>query len=224
MTRSWTVLLRSRFPVFLMVLVAVGGIVPLQAQIDVKLLNAKSTMVIAHRGCWQQAPENSLAAVRACIDLGVDMVELDVRRTSDGVLVLMHDETVDRTTEGKGSVDSMSFAEIRDLRLRDHSGGKGAAVTSYRVPTLAEAMNLARDRIMVNIDAKSDVFESVVLELMALRILDHVVMKLEVPPDHELLRHTPFLGHTHFMPKITEGGSALSSLVPGVFLYQPSCV
>src|ERR1700678_3312478 len=63
---------------------------------------ASKVIVVAHRGCWGQVPEVSIAAIKACRPIGADVVELDVRKTRDGVLVLMHDETVDRMTSGTG--------------------------------------------------------------------------------------------------------------------------
>lgn len=205
----------------LFAVVAFASNASLYAQIDDKLLSATSTMVVAHRGCWQHAPENSVAAVQACIELGVDMVEVDVRQTSDGVLILMHDDSVDRTTDGSGSVSSMTYAKIQALRLRENAGGPDAALTPHKVPTLAEFMSVVRNRILVNIDAKSDVFEAVAAELAELDILDHVVMKLEVPPDHPLLRGAPFMGNTHFMPKITQGGVPLSMFALEYAFTQP---
>src|ERR1700674_257375 len=93
--------------------------------------------VIAHRGEHQAHPENTLAAFQAAIDLGADYFELDVRTTKDGKLVLMHDNTVDRTTKGKGNVVNMTFDEIRALEVK--GGG--------RVPTFDEALSLAEGRI-----------------------------------------------------------------------------
>ncbi|SKC41591.1 glycerophosphodiester phosphodiesterase family protein [Krasilnikoviella flava] len=113
---------------------------------DAKILTA------AHRGQWRDAPENSLPAIEAAFDDGAEIVELDVRLTSDGVPVLMHDETVDRTTDGSGAVSSFTLAEIRELRLKEHLGGAQTALTDERVPTLAEAMEVAADRGLVNLD------------------------------------------------------------------------
>ncbi len=73
-------------------------------------------MIAAHRGAHLEDPENSLAAFRKTISIGIDIIELDVRCTKDGVLVCMHDKTVDRTTNGKGNVKDLSFDEIRKLR------------------------------------------------------------------------------------------------------------
>ena len=62
----------------------------------------ENVMVVSHRGDWRNAPENSIQAFQNCIDMGVDMVELDLKKTKDGVLVLMHDKKIDRTMNGKG--------------------------------------------------------------------------------------------------------------------------
>src|SRR5688500_8652637 len=59
-------------------------------------------LVIAHRGCWRQPAENSIAGLRKCADIGVDFVEIDLRETADGVIVLLHDDTLDRTTTMRG--------------------------------------------------------------------------------------------------------------------------
>jgi glycerophosphoryl diester phosphodiesterase len=100
--------------------------------------------VISHRGEHLSHPENTLAAYRAAIELGADYFEVDVQTTSDGRLVLMHDRTVDRTTNGKGAVARLTFAGIRGLK----AGGE-------QVPTFDEALTLAKGRIGVYVDAKS---------------------------------------------------------------------
>jgi hypothetical protein len=71
-----------------------------------QLEDSKSSrvLVVAHRTCWRNAPENTLQAIEHCIKVGVDMVEIDVRKTKDGELVVIHDETLDRTTNGAGLV------------------------------------------------------------------------------------------------------------------------
>ncbi|WP_199521070.1 glycerophosphodiester phosphodiesterase family protein [Jiangella anatolica] len=109
-------------------------------------------MVIAHRGYWRGAPENSIAAVEQAIERGAHVVEIDVQRTADGHLVLMHDTTVDRTTNGTGAVSSLTLAQIKALRLKEHLGGAQAAVTDHQVPTLEEALAVVKDRAMVNLD------------------------------------------------------------------------
>ena len=82
----------------------------------------KVHLVVAHRGDWKNAPENSIQAIQNCILMGVDMVEIDVRKTKDGHLILMHDGTIDRTTTGTGKVSSMTLEVLKSLLLKDKNG------------------------------------------------------------------------------------------------------
>ncbi|WP_290145569.1 glycerophosphodiester phosphodiesterase family protein, partial [Muribaculum intestinale] len=82
----------------------------------------KRPIVIAHRGDWRSGTENSLRAIRRCIDMGVDIVELDIAMTRDSVLVLMHDETIDRTTTGSGRVSDYTLEQLKDFNLRSPIG------------------------------------------------------------------------------------------------------
>lgn len=121
-------------------------------KINKAFLQASSPVVLvaAHRGAHLEAPENSMASFRKAIDLGIDIIELDVRCTKDGKLVLMHDKTVNRTTNGSGPVDSFTFDEIRKLRLK-HNG----KLTGEQIPTLEEALLLAKGKILVDLDIKT---------------------------------------------------------------------
>jgi glycerophosphoryl diester phosphodiesterase len=121
--------------------------------------------VISHRGEHLSHPENTLAAYRAALDLGADYFEVDVHTTSDGRLVLMHDSTVDRTTNGKGPVSKLTFAEIRKLS----AGGE-------QVPTFEEALALAKGRIGVYVDAKSISAEDLVGALESYAMSANVVV------------------------------------------------
>lgn len=120
-------------------------------------------LVAAHRGAHLDAPENSLAAIRDAVEIGADIVELDVRLTRDGVPVLMHDASVDRTTNGAGAVATMTLAEIRALRLR----GPDGALTEMQVPTLEEALAEGADRILINLDLKAEAVPAVVATVKA---------------------------------------------------------
>jgi glycerophosphoryl diester phosphodiesterase len=115
---------------------------------------AGDILVIAHRACWKEAAENSIAAVQACIAMGVDGVEFDVRHTQDGVAVVMHDETVDRMTEGHGRVSDLTLAQFKALRLRSGAGGEGAPLTDMHPPTLAEYLAASRGRLWIVFDVK----------------------------------------------------------------------
>lgn len=108
----------------------------------------QQVQVVAHRGDWKHAPENSIQGIENCIRMGVDMVEIDLALTKDGVLILMHDKTLDRTSTGAGNVIDQTLAEIRQLYLKDHSGN----VTKQRIPTFEEVMNACKGRIEVFVD------------------------------------------------------------------------
>ncbi len=115
----------------------------------------RTPQIIGHRGAGGQlgyiAPEDTLAAYRAAIALGIEFTETDPRPTADGVLVNMHDSTVDRTTTGTGTVSQMTFAQVRALTLR--TDGYAGEYSCERVPTLTEILRLCRGRIVVVVDA-----------------------------------------------------------------------
>ena len=123
-------------------------------RIRAKLLsNDRDYVFVAmHRGDWRNFPENSKDAILSCIALGADIVELDAQMTKDGHFVLLHDGSLDRTTNGKGKVKDHTLAEIKQLKLKSNQGGKDATVTEYSVLTLEEALELTRGKILINID------------------------------------------------------------------------
>jgi glycerophosphoryl diester phosphodiesterase len=96
-------------------------------------------------------PENTLAAFREAVRLGAHMVELDVRLTKDGHLVILHDETLDRTTNGEGKISEMTLEEVKDL---DAGSWKSANFTGERVPELSEVLEIMPDHIWLNIHLK----------------------------------------------------------------------
>ena len=104
--------------------------------------NHKSyTMVVSRKGNFTNAPENSLSAIHSAENAGADIVEIDIKTTADGVLVLMEDETVDRTCYGYGQntvVSEMTYNEIKNLKLLSGQGGVNAEKTQETVPTLEE--------------------------------------------------------------------------------------
>jgi len=108
--------------------------------------------VVAHRGASGSAPENTLAALRAALDLGVRMAEIDVRLTSDKQVVLLHDHVIGRTTTGSGQTKNMSLAELRSL---DAGAWFGEGFSGEQVPLLKEALQLLREHdCYVNIEIK----------------------------------------------------------------------
>lgn len=99
------------------------------------------TMIASRKGYWKEAPENSLKAIKAAENIGADIIEIDVKKTADGVLILMADETVERTCYGYGEktvVSEMTYDEISKLKLLEGEGGPKTEKTEETVPTLEE--------------------------------------------------------------------------------------
>lgn len=135
-------------------------------------------LVTGHRGAGgalgRIAPEDTLAAYRAGIAMGADLVETDPRPTSDGVLVNVHDSTLDRTTTGTGAVDQHTFAEIRALAVR--ADGLAGDFSCEKVPTLTELLQTCRGRAMVLVDAnKTDRVDLLVAAIHEADALDWAV-------------------------------------------------
>lgn len=119
-------------------------------------IGARPPLLSAHRGGVNLAPENTLAAYRHAFAYEMDFVEVDVRETADGVFVAMHDETVDRTTNGSGSVSSLSWAEIQSLNAADFVPWKGSEYDPSPVPRLEQVLDLARSAARgIEFDIKS---------------------------------------------------------------------
>ncbi len=116
----------------------------------------KRIEIIGHRGAAALEPENTIRSVLKAIECGATAVEVDVRRTKDGVLIAMHDETVDRTTNGTGKVSELTFEEIRKL-----DAGKGE-----KVPTIEEIMDVVKGKVKLILELKEVGYEDQVIELI----------------------------------------------------------
>lgn len=113
-------------------------------------------MIVAHRGGWMERgvivhPENSFEGIESSVALGVEMVEIDVRRSKDGEYVVMHDSWLDRTTDCKGEVVQRTVAELKQCRLVVEGSRR---VSGETVPTLREMLAFTKDKVLVNIDNK----------------------------------------------------------------------
>jgi glycerophosphoryl diester phosphodiesterase len=195
---------RIAFPIVLTLALAAGS-AQAGALRDRLYDPADGVLVVAHRACHQPAPshgfelsvpENSLAALERCVALGVDLVEIDVRRTRDGALVLMHDAKVDRTTDGKGRVANLTLAQIQALRLKDAHGGTQAP------PTLEAFLQAAQGRILVNVDLKGSLANEAAEVVRRTDAADWVLFKakagLGAPPIADL----PLYRDLAFMPMV----------------------
>ncbi len=131
------------------------------------------------------------------------MMETDVRRTKDGALVIMHDATVDRTTDGVGRVAGLTLAQIKRLHLRQNFGGAmSPMITDQRVLTLDEMLAAAKGRIMLNLDIKEAIYPEVIAAAVRAGVADQVLVKTPVytlePP---VADQTPY-DRVHYMPII----------------------
>jgi glycerophosphoryl diester phosphodiesterase len=156
----------------------------------------ETTLVVAHRADWRDYPENSLPAIESAIAMGLRMAEIDVRRTQDGEFVLMHDETVDRTTTGHGKVADLTLEQIRQLRLRDGLGSP----TSFAVPTLRGALLIARGRILLNLDKSYRHFRELLPILEETGMLTQVLVKGPQPVAEMLAENGDLLSRVPYMP------------------------
>lgn len=153
-------------------------------------------IVIAHRGDWRNAPENSLQAIQNCMDMGVDMVEIDIHETKDGQLVLMHDKTIDRTTTGKGNVSDWTLDSLKTLFLKDGLG----VPTTHKIPTLEAALMLIKGKILVNLDQSYDIFDKCYALLAKTGTLRQAIIKgvkTRQEVEHDFGKR---LSEVHFMP------------------------
>lgn len=161
--------------------------------------------IVAHRANTkasmdQGIPDNSIPNIRKAIELGVDMVELDVRTTKDGQLVLMHNATIDATTEGSGAVSSLTLAEIKSHRMT--KGGKvyrdSKGEYTY-VPTLKEALMETKDKIYVNLDlaSKNNDPKKIMQVIMEVGVEDQVMLfgvnAMEYTSIYPLIAIHPFI-------------------------------
>lgn len=168
--------------------------------------------VVAHRAAFMEngqiiQPENSLAAIDYAIELGVDMVEVDVRATKDGRFVILHDATVDRTTNGSGKISEMTFAEVQNINLINEVTGEK---TNYKIPSLEQVYQLVKGKIMVNLDPKLDIEKLGETLKIANKfgVLDHIILKgkSDTPDERikikRLLDALPF--KVDFMPMLRD--------------------
>lgn len=175
-------------------------------------------LVVAHRGCWRQPAENSLAAIAACAALGVDMVEIDLRQTKDGVIVLLHDDSLERTTSLSGPLRDKNRAELQSARLRREAGGPRAGLTDEHLPSFEEVL-AAPVKVFFFLDIKEPIHEEVARLLDEHGAWDRVLFSMNKEFGPGLLR-ARFVGRATVMPKLSEnfGGKCASGLDPAADL------
>lgn len=181
-------------------------------------------MVVAHRAGWKEdgktvRPENSKAAIDNAVAIGVELVELDVRRSRDGALVVMHDPTLDRTTTCHGAVSDHTLQELRRCRLKVEASGKASVEP---VPTLEEMLAHARGRILVNVDNKLEPEDlpDIVAVARRLGMADGIVVKAPIWNEERLVRTKAVLDRIGndvlFMPILADDAVREASFIERV--------
>ena len=119
---------------------------------------------VSHRGDYvtNNNPENSVLAYQSCVDNRIDVIETDLQKTKDGVWVICHDSKIDRTTNGSGDIKKMTYEELMQYSLKEGQGGENAAVTTQKIPTLEEIIEVARGKCLFNLDKLTpDMFQEI---------------------------------------------------------------
>lgn len=113
-------------------------------------LTKDNILVCAHRSFHTNAPENSLQSIKNAIKAKIDIIEIDVRTSKDSILVLMHDDNIDRITTGKGFIKDYTYAELLQFNLK-----MGDSTTNEKIPMLEDALKLSKGKLIVNLDLKA---------------------------------------------------------------------
>lgn len=187
---------------------------------ELKDSNSKKVLVVAHRGDWRNAPENSLQAFKNCIEMGVDMIEIDLKKTKDNQLVIMHDNTIDRTTDGTGKPSDYTLKEIRQFHLKNGLGRP----TFHTIPTLEEVLNLAKGKILINIDKGYDYFQEVYALLVKTETVNQVVIKSNYPYNQVKTENREILDKVIYMPIVNLNHPEAEIFIDGYKILKPIAI
>lgn len=143
-------------------------------------------VVIAHRGNHVSVPENSLASYEEAIKCGADYVEIDLRTSKDGLLMILHDDTVDRMTNGTGKVAEKTWAELQSLQLKNPNPNDAVA---YRIPEFREVLRLCKNRINIYLDFKDADVAETWKQIQAEGMEKQIVVYINKIPDYKKWRN-----------------------------------
>lgn len=187
--------------------------------------NDGTVLVAAHRAAHAVYPENSLDAIREAIRLGVDIVELDVKVSKDGVPFLLHDRTLDRTTTGHGDPELLTWEELQSLYVVNRG-----QQTTLKIPTLEEALRVAKDKILIDFDLKTDRMPEVLAVVDKTGTEDMIIF---FDSDYNTLQQVKQWRNTALlMPRahsLVEADSAIQLFTPAIVhiddsFYEPATV
>jgi len=182
--------------------------------------STRYVVVVAHRGDWRNYPENSIPAIESVIRMGVDVMELDVKMTRDSVLVLSHDWTLNRTTTGSGNISDYTYEQLLAFDLKR---GHGIAIPGLKIPTLRQALEVCKDRIVVNVDQGFDYYDQVLAITEELGMTDQVLIKNGQPLDKVQQKMSRHAHKMMYMPVVSvAGGSDMTTF--NSYLTSPAAV
>ena len=180
---------------------------------------SKYVIVVSHRGDWRNYPENSIPAIESVIKMGVDMVELDIAMTKDSVLVLSHDRTIDRCTTGKGLVSDMTYDSLQTFYLKSAHGARSSF--DLKVPTLREALEVCKDRILINIDKGYDYYDQVVALTEELGVTHQILIKGSKPAAEVAEKMAAHKNNLLYMPIISPASKSQQPLFEAYIAGEP---
>lgn len=187
--------------------------------------SSKIVMVAAHRASHNNHPENSLQAIEESISQGVDIIEIDVKVSADGIPFLMHDRTLDRTTTGKGDPEQYTWEQLQDFNIV-HNGKR----TALKIPTLEDALKVAHGKILVDLDLKTDRIDKVIEVVNRTNLKEFVVF---FDSDYQVLSQIKKTDNEYMiMPRahsVAEADSAIALFDPPIVhidfsFYTKECV
>ena len=172
--------------------------IPRSEQIRQELLNptSKQVLVVSHRADWRNYPENSMEAINSAIEMGVDILEIDIQCTADSQLILMHDSKIDRTTTGKGRVSEMTLDSIQQFKLKNGVNIR----TRYHIPTLREVLLACKGKVLINLDKADRYFDLVVPLLIETGTTRQIIMKGRRPAHEVDSLYGKYLDELIYMP------------------------
>ena len=163
---------------------------------ELKKPESNNILVTAHRGDWRNAPENSIQGLLGCINMGVDMVEIDLKMTKDGQLILMHDKTIDRSTNGKGFPRNMTLDSLRTFFLKSGI----TQLTRHKIPTFEEYMVTAKGKMYICVDKCYPYLKDVMQVLKSTGTLDQVLLNGEKTLTENIQDYGDLIKQVNFKP------------------------
>lgn len=176
--------------------------------------NNKEILVAAHRGDWRNAPENSMRALLNSIEKGFDIMELDVKMTKDSQMVVMHDNTIDRTTNAKGKVSDYTLDEILKFKLKNGLG----RVTTHGIPTMKEMMLAAKGKIIINVDKGNDHLKEVFKILEETGMLNQSIVNVGDNIDYTKLKSVEHIPEQAYLMVVVDMKRADAAAVASSYL------